>query len=72
MFKYWMNAKGILDPRLCGSSETCLGCKLSVDQVTTWPGIFSAFSIVFSYRFLTPCFIGLLLASLQVSRGIVV
>ena len=26
MFKYWLNAEEILDPRLRGSSGTCLDC----------------------------------------------
>jgi len=55
MSKYWLNAKKILGPGLCGSSGASLDCKLPVDQVTTWPGIPSfAFGIVFSFRFLTP------------------
>jgi len=42
--KYWLNAEEILAPKLCGSSGTCLDCGMSVDQVTAWSGIFSAFN----------------------------
>ena len=34
-----MNAEEILDTMLCGSSGTCLDCKLSVDQ--SQPGLCS-------------------------------
>ena len=41
--------------RLCESSGTRLDYKLSVDQATTWSGIFFN---SFSNMFLTPCYTG--------------
>jgi len=54
---YWLNAEGILAPRLYGSSGTCLDCGMSVDQVTTWCGIFSCIQQSFRYMFMTPCYL---------------